>query len=175
MDRVETENIVRHSRQRATEEAVTLWALASAQYPLNHKVIQAEAAVVLIEAVSSFAINARRALESSVKRSGIKLVQPRWQWTPNTKGEIVDDLWDSLSRIIHAKRLDVGWEVLPTTASVMAEGAIIIPYVLAETDRRPLAFIGPFAMAHAFLYKALPLLESCPSDQVQLLETDRSV
>lgn len=152
MDRIGIENIVRHSRNRATEEAVMLWALASAQYPLNHRVIQEEVTIVLVEAVSSFAINARRALEGSAERSGIKLVQPRWQWTPNNGGEVVEDLWDSLNRVIHAKKLDVGWEKLPFGASVIADGAIVVPYVRAETDRRPLAFIDPFAMAHAFLY-----------------------
>jgi hypothetical protein len=42
------------------------------------------------------------------------------------------------------KKLDVGWETLPENASVIPVGAIIIPYVQAETDRRPLAFIDPF-------------------------------
>jgi hypothetical protein len=158
LDLVETPNIVRHSRNRATQEAVILWALASAQYPLKHKVIQGEATAVLIEAVSSFALNARRALEGSAKRSGIKLVQPRWRWVPNNHGEVVDDLWDSLNRIIHAKRLDVGWELLPKV-SVIEGGAIVVPYVQAETDRRLLAFIDPLAMSHAFLYDALQVLD----------------
>ncbi|HEX4811100.1 MAG TPA: hypothetical protein VH325_19325 [Bryobacteraceae bacterium] len=74
-----------------------LWALASAQYPLDHRVIQREATVVLIEAVSSFAINARRAPEGYTKRSGIKLAQARWHWSPKNRGEIVEDLWDSLN------------------------------------------------------------------------------
>jgi hypothetical protein len=54
----------------------------------------------------------------------------------------------------------VGWEILPSNASVIAGGAIVIPYVQAETDRRALAFIDPFALAHSFLYKALPALDS---------------
>ena len=71
------------------------------------------------------------------------------------------NLWDAVNRIIHARKLDVGWETLPKNAPVIPEGAIIIPYVQAETDRRPLAFVDPFALAHAFLYQALPLLDLC--------------
>ena len=151
-------SIVHHSQLRATEEAVILWALASAQYPLDHKTIQGRASVMLVEAVSSFALNARRALEASLERSQIKLVQPRWKWIPKMEGEIVTNLWDALNRIIHAKRLEVGWEKLPSDVSTIANGAIVIPYVQAETDRRALAFVDPFALAHAFLYKALPSL-----------------
>lgn len=157
---IEMESVVRHSRTRATEEAVILWALASAQYPLDHRVIQEEATVMLVEAISSFALNARRALEGTPDHSCIQLVQARWTWDPKEKGELVPNLWDALNRIIHAKRLEVGWEILPSNASVIAGGAIVIPYVQAETDRRALAFIDPFALAHAFLYKALPALDS---------------
>lgn len=70
------------------------------------------------------------------------------------------DLRDSLNRVIHARKLEVGWEELPSDASAIAAGAIVVPYIQAETDRRALAFIDPFAQAHAFLYHALPLLES---------------
>jgi len=30
-----------------------------------------------------------------------------------TEGEVAGDLWDSLNRIIHARKLEVGWEELP--------------------------------------------------------------
>jgi hypothetical protein len=164
--RTET-SIVRYSRVRAKEEAVTIWAFASTQYPLDHRVIQEEATVLLIEAVSSFATNARRALESIPGRSGIPLNRARWQWTPVKGGEVVTDLWDSLNRVIHAKKLNVGWEKLPPNVSGFEHGAIVIPYIQAETDRFEMAFIDPFAMAYAFLYRALPMLESA-SDPVQV-------
>ncbi len=127
---------------------------------MDHRVIQEEATALLIEAVSSFALNARRVLESIPERLSIALVQHRWQWVPKAKGEVVEDLWDSLNRIIHAKRLDVGWEKLPSNSSVIAAGAVVIPYIQAETDHRALAFIDPFALAHAFLYRALTVLDS---------------
>lgn len=168
MEEIQRESIVRHSLRRATEEAVIIWALASAQYPIDHRAIQEKATVMLIEAVSSFAINARRALESVSGRSGINLVQPRWHWVPVKKGEVVKDLWDALNRVIHAKKLDVGWERIPSNISVIAGGAVVVPYVQAETDRRALAFIDPFAMAHAFLYHALPALDSCSAAAAQL-------
>ncbi len=76
------------------------------------------------------------------------------------RGALIEDLWDSLNRVIHAKKLVVGWERLPDKVSVIANGAVVIPYIQVETDRRALAFIDPFAIAHAFLYQALPKLYS---------------
>ena len=160
MEQASTEDIIRRSVRRATEQAVIVWALASAQYPQDYRVIQDEVTVLLIESIGGFALNARRALEIIPEKSGIKLTQPRWQWVPIADGEVVEDLWDSLNRVIHARRLDVGWEKLPTDVSVIAAGAVVVPYIRAETDRRPLAFIDPFAQAHAFLYRALPILDS---------------
>jgi len=153
-------SIVAYSEARATEEATVLWALASAQYPLDHRIIQDKATVLMVEAVSNFSLNARRALEVIRERVPIALGQPRWKWEPATGGEVVGDLWEALNRIIHAKKLEVGWETAPASMSVIQSGAIVIPYVRAETDRRALSFIDPFALAHAFLYRALPLLRS---------------
>lgn len=161
VEQVEMETVIRHSRVRATEEAIVLWAIASAQCPLDHRLIQDQTTVMVVEAISSFSLNARRALEVIPERPHIKLNQPRWNWIPKANGEVVANLWDAVNRIIHARKLDVGWEALPKNASVIPAGAIIIPYVQAETDRRPLAFIDPFALAHAFLYQALPLLDLC--------------
>jgi len=151
------ESITRHSWDRATEEAVLLWTLASTQYPLDHRIVQEKATRRVIESVSIFALYARRALEVVHNRPSIELRQPRWQWTPIASGDIVTNLWDALNRIIHAKKLDVGWEKLPPTAAIIDKGAIVICHIRAETDHRPLAFIDPFALAHAFLYDALPL------------------
>jgi hypothetical protein len=41
---------------------------------------------------------------------------------------------------------------------VIDGGAIIVPYIRAETDRKELAFIDPFALSHAYLYDVLPSL-----------------
>ncbi|GJM41556.1 MAG: hypothetical protein DHS20C20_18380 [Ardenticatenaceae bacterium] len=72
---------------------------------------------------------------------------------------LVDSLWEALNHIIHAKVLKVGFEELPLSVSVIDGGGVIIPYILAETDRRKLAYIDPFALAHAFFYQVLPKLE----------------
>ncbi len=132
-ERIEAESIIRHSTGRATEEAVVLWALASAQYPVDHRVIQDRATVILVDSVSSFSLNARRVLEGIPDRHQIQLAQPRWKWVPKTNGELVTSLWDALNRIIHARKLDVGWEALPDSESVIAKGAIVIPYIQAQT------------------------------------------
>src|SRR5271157_892840 len=153
------EAITRHSITRAADDAVRLWALASAQYPRKHGLILDVATAAIIEVTSSFALNARRALEvlpSSSKR--FQLTQPRWQWAPSGDGEVVSDLWDALNRIIHAQKLQVGFEKLPKEMEVIVGGACVVPYIQAETDRRKLAFIDRFALAHAFLYDVFPKL-----------------
>lgn len=68
------------------------------------------------------------------------------------------DIRDALNRIIHAQQLQVGFEELPAKISVIDGGALVVPYVKASTDRKKLAFIDPFALSHAFLYRALPKL-----------------
>jgi hypothetical protein len=58
----------------------------------------------------------------------------------------------------YARTLYVGFEKLPDSISVIDGGAIVTPYIRAETDRKELAFIDPFSLSHAFLYGALPAL-----------------
>jgi len=152
------EAITRHSLDRAADEAVQLWALASAQYPQQHGLIVEVATTSIIEVVSSFALNARRALEVLPPSEKYPLIQPRWQWKPRSDGEVVGNLWDALNRIIHAQKLVVGFEQLPPQASVIDGGTLVVPYVQAATDRKKLAFIDPFALSHAFLYGAYPKL-----------------
>jgi hypothetical protein len=152
------EPVTRHSLDRASDEAVKLWALASAQYPKDHGLILEVVTTAIIEVVSTFALNARRALEVLPPKEKFVLAQPRWQWTPSSEGELVHDLRDALNRIIHAQKLQVGFEQLPQHLSVMEHGALVVPYVRAATDRKQLAFIDPFALSHAFLYEAFPRL-----------------
>jgi hypothetical protein len=155
---VKLETITLHSVTRATEEAVQLWALASAQYPNQHELILDVATISIIEIISNFALNARRALETLPPSEKFLLAQLRWHWAPLTDGEVVSDLWEALSRIIHAKKLEVGFEQLPSNVSAIDGGAVVVPYIRAATDRKTLSFIDPFALAHAFLYGAYPKL-----------------
>jgi hypothetical protein len=152
------EVITRHSARRAAEEAVVLWSLASTQFPKKNNIFLEEASACLIEVVSAFALNARRMLESVENRPKYLLSQKRWRWKPTKKGEVVSELWDALNRIIHAKKLLVGFEPLPDNISCIDGGAVVVPYLQAETDRRELAFIDPFALAHAYLYQVYPLV-----------------
>jgi len=152
------EPITHHSLNRAGEESVRLWALASAQYPKQHPLILNIVAASIIEAVSAFALNARRAMELLPFTERITLSQPRWSWQPVPGEEIVKDLRDALNRIVHARSLDVGFEDLPKHLSVIDGGTVVVPYVRAATDRRPKAMIDPFALSHAFLYLAFPKL-----------------
>ncbi len=152
------EEITKHSIERASEEAVKLWALSSSQYPFQNRLIQEHTNITIIEVINSFALNARRAMEVLPPKVKYPLNAARCKWKPMEGGEKVADLWDALNRIIHARKLYVGFEQLPESVSVIDGGAIIVPYIRAETDRKELAFIDPFALSYAFLYGALPAL-----------------
>jgi hypothetical protein len=155
---MQMEPIIKHSADRATEEAVVLWSLASTQFPKNNLGFIEEVSARMIEAVSVFALNARRMIEFLENKPKFLLSQKRYKWKQIKKGEVVSELWDALNRIIHAKKLLVGFEPLPDNISVIDGGAVVIPYIQAETDRRELAFIDPFALAHAYLYQVYPLI-----------------
>ena len=151
------EEVTQHSIVRAGEEATKLWAFSSAQFPINQRLIQLITTGIMLEAITTFAVNARRAMEMLPGSKQFSLRQPRWDWEPTKMNEVVHDLWDALSRIIHAKELQIGYEKLPPKALSIESGSIVIPYVQARTDRKELSFIDPFALAHAFLYDVLPL------------------
>lgn len=152
------ELITLHSIEKASEQAVKLWALSSAQYPLQNRHIQETVEPTIVEVLSSFSLNARRSMEVLPPKVKYPLTAARWKWKQTKKGEKVVGLWDALNRIIHAKKLIVGFERLPENVSVIDGGAIAIPYIQAETDRKELAFIDPFSVAHAYLYNVLPSL-----------------
>ena len=151
------EPITRHSITRAAEEAVKLWALASTEYPKQHDAACDLAAVIIIETISTFALNARRAMEVLPASQKFQLDQKRWQ-PPQHDAEIVNDLWEGLHRIIHAQKLDTLFVDIPKEQAHVLAGSLVVTYVQAATDRKKLALIDPFALSHAFLYGALPLL-----------------
>jgi uncharacterized protein (DUF1778 family) len=151
------EPITRHSITRAAEEAVKLWALASTEYPKQHDAICDLAAVIIIETVSTFALNARRAMEVLPTSQKFQLDQKRWR-SPLNGAEVVSDLWESLNRIIHAQKLDALFADITAEQAIIPAGSLGVTYVQAATDRKTLALIDPFALSHAFLYGALPQL-----------------
>lgn len=153
-------SVVEHSINTATEHAVRLWALTSSQYPRRHEPLINGVVISMIESVSSFALNARRALEVLPAGKKFALDNPRWRWQPSTGQPTVTDLWEATNRIIHAKSLLIGIEHIPDQTSWISSESVAVPYVQAETDRKELSFIDPFAMSHAFLYQALPALYS---------------
>jgi hypothetical protein len=131
-----------------------------------HKLLLDLTATSVIETISNFALNARRAMELLPTNEKFCLAQPRWLWKPSDNGEIVNDLRDALNRIVDAKKLDVGFLGVPTKEFIIGGGALVIPYVKAETDRRSEAYIDPFALSHAFLYFAYPRLTVLSADHV---------
>ena len=153
------EEVTKHSVDRATDEAVRLWSFASTQYPIQGGlVIQAKLEHMVIESASAFSFNARRAMEILNRDQAFRLCQPRYEWKPAVDGEVVTSLWDGLNRIIHSRKMTVGFEQLPEKLSVMPGGTYVVPYLRAETDKRTSAFIDTFAFSHCFLYGVLPAL-----------------
>ena len=134
-----------------------LWALVSTEYPKQHDAICDLAAILIIETVSTFALNARRALEVLPESNKFQLDQKRWR-SPLNDAEIVSDLWEGLNRIIHAQKLDALFADVNTEQAHIPAGSLAVTYVQAATDRKKLALIDPFALSHAFLFRALPLL-----------------
>jgi hypothetical protein len=113
------EEITLHSIEKASEEAVKLWALSSTQYPFQNRLIQENANTTIIEVLSSFALNSRRAMEVLPPSVKYPLNTARWKWVPTIKGEKVSELRDALNRIIHAQKLYIGFERLPDSVSVI--------------------------------------------------------
>ena len=153
------ETVTSHSINRAIDESVALWSLTSAQYPIRGgAVIQKRLEYLVVESASAFSFNVRRAMEALPIDQEFTLNSPRYEWQPISDGEIVVSLWDALNRIIHSRKMTIGFEQLPAKLSVMPGGAYVVLYLCAETDRRKLAFVDVFALSHCFLYKVLPAL-----------------
>ena len=147
------EAVLRSSRTHTLELAVSLWSMASAQYPKYHSVILDAVAAAMIETMSTLAVNARRLLDGDENRYALD--QPRWRWEATVERLVVEDLREALNLVIHARVLQVGFEELPANLSAIADGAVVIPYVQVETDLKPLRYVDPFSMAHALLYGPL--------------------
>ena len=153
------ETVTSHSIERATDEAVRLWSLASAQYPIKDgAVIQTRLEYMVIESASAFSFNARRVTEVLPDKEKYQLHQPRYEWRPTGDGEIVESFSYALNRIIHSRKMKVGFEKLPAEVSIISGGAYVVPYIQAKTDQRELAFIDTFALSHCFLHEVLPVL-----------------
>ena len=154
------EGVARHSIDRAIEHAVHLWAFSSTQFPQNNLIVVDRAHVIILDKVSIFSLNARRALEILPRNRKFILNQSRWQWGTSENHEHVRDLFDALNRIIHAQTLDIGFVRIPEDLSVIQGGAVVVPFIKAKTDRRPISFIDLFALSHSFLYEAVPELNA---------------
>jgi hypothetical protein len=155
------ELITQHSLNQATNAASLLWSLASAQYPEKNQLLVDTAIAEMIEQLDIFALNTRRVMERLQKQKPVQLTSKRWVWTPSSEMPVVSNFQDALNHIIHAHTLEVGVERLPRETSVIDGGAVVIPYVLAKTDKREKAYIDPFALAHAFFYQVLPRVQEC--------------
>lgn len=153
------EAVTRLSLGRAVEEAVTLWSLCSTQWPPSHQLVSAHATSQMLEALSSFSLNARRALEVFPELNPT-LSHSRWNWQPKDHSAvIVQNLRNALDRVIHAKKLIICFDSVPAELSVMDGGTVAITAVRIETDRREMAYVDPFSMAFAFIYEALPAFD----------------
>jgi hypothetical protein len=152
--------VTQASRASAASEAVVLWSIASSQYPQQNSLLCDEVAAKTISSLTVFAVNARRAMEVLPSKAQFSLTQARWRWSLSRPGDKVGSLHDALNRVVHARVLNVGFERLPDELSVIDGGAVVVPYVQVETDRRANAYVDLFAVSHAYIYQVLPLLLS---------------
>jgi hypothetical protein len=151
------EAIITLSIEHGKEDAAIIWAFASSEFPKNNAPMLDLIAPMVIQKTSSFALNTRRIMESMPDTESISLDQHRWLWESiSKKYHIVTDLWEALNYIIHAKKLYISFEDAPLNSSVIQSGGVIIPCLLAETDRKKMAYIDLFSLAWAFFYEVLP-------------------
>lgn len=156
------EPIIEQSIDQAKRKAVKVWAFTSGQYPLmGGRDMQIVLDGEIVKALSAFAANARRSMGSMDIEEKFPLKKRRWMWEPSDdEGEKVGDLKDALNRIIHARKMEVGFENVPSNESLVDSGAICVPYVRAETDRFPNAFIDLFSISYAYLFEVAPKLST---------------
>ena len=114
----------------------------------------------IVDALSMFAISARRAMETMEGNNKFSLVEKRWEWEPTNGGEKVCDFGEALNRIIHARTMEVGFIEVPRHISLIEAGAICVPFVRAATDRLPDAFIDLFALSYGYLFEVVPELST---------------
>lgn len=152
------ELITWHSMERAREEAVRLWSLASTQFPVQNRAIQESLNYMMLESVSAFSFNARRATEALSDDCKFQLHQRRFVW--EAEGEEVSDFRDALNRTIHSREMEIGYVELPPEMSVISGGANVIPFVRVKTDKWPLALVDVFALSHCYLYEVFPKLRN---------------
>lgn len=146
--------IVEHSARRAAEAAAVIWAMASAQYPFGGSIVLDVIQDAMIDTVTTFAVNARRAMAALGERS--YPLTPRRTFVGRTgpfpdSAEPVTELIVALHRIVHATRLDVPFWYDDDGPPPIDETALVITTLLIETDRWALAWVDPFSMASAYL------------------------
>lgn len=148
------EAIIRKSFDLALDEATLLWGMTSTAYPKKHDLVINTLAVKMLEVVSSFALNCRRILEQFPKNTKFKMTSSRWKWKAIDNRPVINDLWDAINYIIHAKTLQSGFEALPEDLSFIIgkDNSVFIPYILVETDHKASAYIDVFSMIYCFLY-----------------------
>jgi hypothetical protein len=152
--RDQAESILVHSIDRSTAAAAALWAIGSAQYPMSNPILCNQAINAMTEALTTFAVNCRRALQGLNRPFSIRTAGP-WNWKPEAEAEVatafVVDFRDALNRIVHADRLVVVLVPLPPSLARIADGpSLAFPAVEVRTDHKPLAFVDYFGLASTY-------------------------
>jgi len=80
MEEVSSESIVASLDEPSKGTGCNCMGLGERPIPIGPWGYTTGGTVLLIESISNFSLNARRALESISGRTGIKLEQPRWRW-----------------------------------------------------------------------------------------------
>lgn len=90
-------SIVRNSHVIAHKDAIKIWAVCGAQYVNNIDILHS-IEIHLQKQISSFALNARRALESFDKNTKFSLKTTCWSLSGNVPEDFIEkDLWSALN------------------------------------------------------------------------------
>ena len=145
--------IIQQSAARAATSAAVIWAMSTAQYPWPRLLIINEIEAAIIDEVSTFAVNARRAMDALPPPRTRYALTPRRDppWEGAERGVPVTALREALDRVVHASRLTVNFHVLKPQESTIEYGAALLTSLAIETDRRAVAHVDPLAMADAYL------------------------
>ncbi|MDD9992023.1 MAG: hypothetical protein OXP75_09480 [Rhodospirillales bacterium] len=152
--------VAKQTITRATDDAIRLWALASGEYPLDHKPMTRRVQELVSGAVGGLAVDARRCLESLPPDRAFTLRRTRWRWKRRgrRKHALPKDFREVLDRILDAARIEVQCPTLPESESVLDEPGFTVLYLRVRSDGGETALIDVFALSHCFLTQVLPAL-----------------
>lgn len=152
--------VAKQTIARAADDAIRLWALASAEYPLDHKPMTRRVKALVRETLCSFAVDARNCLDSLPPDLAFTLRRTRWNWKPSgrVRDAVPNDFREVLDRILDAARIELHFPTIAESDSVLEKPGFAVMFLRVHSDEGETALIDVFALSHCFLTQVLPEL-----------------